>query len=107
MDADGGNPKMLYGYRMANTAAPERGWAGYIGGIAHDPDHVLVEIVPWEKQFPHNLLPVAYRMDVHTGKKVAVIAAPVKDAQLVADHQGRVRFAYADDDDEKMQVYML
>ncbi|HWU78354.1 MAG TPA: alpha/beta fold hydrolase [Rhodanobacter sp.] len=107
VDADGGNPKMLYGYRMANTAAPERGWAGYIGGIAHDPDHVLVEIVPWEKQFPHNLLPVAYRMDVHTGKKVAVIAAPVKDAQLVADHQGRVRFAYADDDDEKMQVYML
>ncbi|MEO6927410.1 MAG: alpha/beta fold hydrolase [Rhodanobacter sp.] len=107
VDADGENPKMLYGFRMANTAAPERGWAAYIGGIAHDPDHVLVEIVPWEKQFPHNLLPVAYRMDVHTGKKTAVVAAPVKDAAFVSDHQGRIRFAYAEDDDEKMSVYML
>ncbi|OOG52640.1 S9 family peptidase [Rhodanobacter sp. B05] len=107
VDADGGNPKMLYGYRMANTAAPERGWAEVIGGIAHDPDHVLVGITPWEKQYPHNLLPVAYRMDVHTGKKIALTAAPIEDAEFVADHQGRIRFAYAEDADERMRVYML
>ena len=107
VDADGGNPKMLYGYRMANTAAPERGWASYIGGIANDAEHVLVGVTPWEKQYPHNLLPVAYRMDVRTGRKVAVTVAPVEDATFVADHQGRIRFAYAEDADEQMRVYML
>ncbi|MEO8748592.1 MAG: alpha/beta fold hydrolase [Rhodanobacter sp.] len=107
VDADGGNPKMLYGYRMANTAAPERGWASYIGNIANDPDHVLVGVTPWEKQYPHNLLPVAYRVDVHSGKKIALIAAPFKDAAFVADNQGRIRLAYSEDDDEKIRVYML
>ena len=107
VDVDGGNPKMLYGYRMANTAAPERGWATFVGDIANDSENVLVEVTPWEKQFPHNLLPVAYRMNVRNGKKVELITAPVEDANLVADHQGRIRFAFAEDADEKMRVYML
>lgn len=107
VDVDGGHPKMLYGFRKANTAVPDRGWATLIGGIANDPEHVLVEITPWEKQYPHNLLPVAYRMDVRDGRKDEVIAAPMEDASFIADHQGRIRFAYAEDADERMQVYML
>lgn len=107
VDADGGNPKMLYGYRMTNTAAPDRGWATFISKIDDDPGHVLVAVRPWEKQFPHNLLPVAYRMDVRNGKKVEVVSAPIEDAEFVADNQGRIRFAYAVDDSEKTRVYML
>lgn len=107
VDVDGGHPKMLYGFRKANTAAHDRGWASFIGGIANDPEHVLVGITPWEKQYPHNLHPVAYRMDVRSGRKDEVVAAPIEDASFVADHQGRIRFAYAEDADERMQVYML
>jgi dipeptidyl aminopeptidase/acylaminoacyl peptidase len=107
VDVDGSHPKMLYGFRKANTAAPDRGWATFIGGIANDPEHVLVEITPWEKQYPHNLLPIVYRMDVRDGRKEEVVAAPMEDASFVADHQGRIRFAYAEDADERMQVYVL
>ncbi|KAA0070646.1 prolyl oligopeptidase family serine peptidase [Rhodanobacter sp. T12-5] len=107
VDVDGGHPKMLYGFRKANTAAPDRGWATFIGGIANDPVHVLVEITPWEKQYPHNLLPIVYRMDVRDGRKEEVVAAPMEDASFVADHQGRIRFAYAEDADERMQVSVL
>jgi hypothetical protein len=114
VNADGTGADLLYGYRAGGTsntathiqrATSERGTADFIAAIPDDPDHMLVAISSWDASGFELELPIAYRMDVRDGIKSKITTAPMRGASFVADHQGRIRFAYAEANDGNVRVY--
>ncbi len=114
VNADGTDAKLLYGYRAGGTSnaashiqrvSPERGTAELIASIPDDPHHILVAISSWNASGFERDMPVAYRMDVRDGMKSKIVAAPMRGVTFVADHQGRIRFAYAWANDGSAKVY--
>lgn len=114
VNADGSSPDMLYGYRktgmstgsLINHATAERGSASFIAAIPNDPGHMLVSVSLWDATGSELNLPSAYRMDVRSGDKVKIITAPMRGAQFIADHQGKIRFAYAPANDGSLKVFV-
>lgn len=112
VNADGGNPQLLYGFRGGMStgshiqhASSERGSAQFIHTINDDPNHVLVSVSLWDAAGREGSLPIAYRMDVRDGTMTKIISAPGRNMEFVADHKGHIRFAYGDDVYGNMQVY--
>jgi len=113
-NADGSGTEMLYGYRKGGMstgshiqhAVSERGSARFIAAIPDDPEHMLVAVSRWDAAGFERALPIAYRMDVRDGIKNKIITAPIRGARFVADHHGRIRFAYGEDNDGNEQVYL-
>ena len=114
VNANGTGADMLYGYRKEGMstgshiqhAVSERGTADVIASIPGDPNHMLVSISAWDAAGFERALPVAYRMDVRDGVKSKIATAPMRGVTFVADHQGRIRFAYADANDGSAKVYV-
>jgi dipeptidyl aminopeptidase/acylaminoacyl peptidase len=114
VNADGNSADLLYSYRKIGKstgthiqqATAEFGSAQLIATIPDDPNHVLVAISSWEAAGHERGLPVAYRMDVRDGTKSQLIVAPMRGANFVADHQGRIRFAAGEDNDGNAKVYL-
>jgi dipeptidyl aminopeptidase/acylaminoacyl peptidase len=114
VEADGGSPRMLYGYRAGGMQAgthirqvgPERGSASFLSRIDGDPDHVLIVVAPWSAAGSAGMLTEVYKLDVRNGNKVRVTGAPMREASFLADHHGHVRFAMGDDLDGNRVVYM-
>lgn len=113
VNADGHMPQLLYGYRksglttgtiIAHTVA-ERGTAELIAAIPSDPQHILVSTGSWDAAGSEGYLSTASRMDVRTGDMTKIISAPMRNATFVADHQGRIRFAFGVDNDGKAKVF--
>lgn len=113
VNADGSDSAMLYGFRKGGThigsltrqAVSTRGTADFLASIPGDPDHILVSTSLWEGGGKKGAVVTAYRMDVHTGMLRAPLLAPVRDAYFLADHQGRIRFAWAEDAHGGIQVF--
>ena len=105
VDADGGNPKLLYGYRNGGMstgshiqqAVADRGVGEFIASIPDDPNHVLVAISTWDAAGKEGFLPIVYRMDVRDGNLARILTAPMRNVGFIADHKGNVRFAYGED----------
>lgn len=114
VEADGGSPTMLYGYRMTTMqtgshiqqATAERGTAHFLSRIDGDPDHLLVTITSWDASGSAGALSAVYRMDVRNGDKARVSGAPMREAEFLADHHGQVRFAMGDDLQGNRAIYM-
>ena len=114
VDADGGDPEMLYGYRktgmqtgsLITKVTAEYGTATFLSRIAGDPEHVLVQITSWEASGNLGAFTTVWKMDVRDGRKVKVATAPMREADYLADHKGIVRFAAADDLDGSLKLYM-
>jgi dipeptidyl aminopeptidase/acylaminoacyl peptidase len=114
VDADGSSPDMLYGFRKTGMstgshirhATAERGTARFIAAIPDDPHHMLVSVSSWDAAGYEIELPIAYRMDVRTGDKIKMMTAPMRGATFIADHQGRLRFAYGLANDGSFKVYV-
>lgn len=114
VEADGGSPTMLYGYRMTTMeagthiqhATAENGTAAFLSCIDGDPDHILVTVEDWEASGSAGALTAVYRMDVRNGTKTRVTGAPMREALFLADHHGHVRFAMGDDLDGNRVIYM-
>ncbi|HLI17334.1 MAG TPA: alpha/beta fold hydrolase, partial [Rhodanobacteraceae bacterium] len=114
VEADGGSPTMLYGYRMTTMeagthiqhATAENGSATFLSRIDGDPDHILVTVEDWEASGSAGALTAVYRMDVRDGIKQRVTGAPMREALFLADHHGHVRFAMGDDLDGNRVIYM-
>jgi dipeptidyl aminopeptidase/acylaminoacyl peptidase len=114
VEADGGSPTMLYGYRMDTTqawmqlrqATPENGSATFLSRIDGDPYHILVTVAPWEAAGSAGALTEVDRIDVRDGTRQRVTGAPMREAYFLADHHGHVRFAMADDLDGNRVIYM-
>lgn len=114
VEADGGSPTMLYGYRMntmeAGThiqhATAENGTAQFLSRIDGDPDHLLATVTSWGASGSAGALSAVYRMDVRTGTKIRVVGAPMREAEFLADHHGHVGFAMGDDLQGNRVIYM-
>lgn len=114
VEADGGSPTMLYGYRAGGMQAgshiqqvtPERGSATFLSRIDGDTDHILVEVTPWDASGSAGALTEVYKLDVRDGNKVRVTGAPMREADFLADHHGHVRFAFGDDLQGNRVIYM-
>ncbi|HKZ11090.1 MAG TPA: alpha/beta fold hydrolase [Rhodanobacteraceae bacterium] len=114
VEADGGSPTMLYGYRAGGMQAgshiqkvtSENGTAEFLSRIDGDPDHILATITNWDASGSAGALTAVYRMDVRNGNKVRVTGAPMREASFLADHHGNVRFAMGDDLSGKRVIYM-
>ena len=114
VDADGGSPQMLYGYRktgmstgsMIQKAVAERGTAQFIAPISNNPNHILVAISLWDETGYDRQFPTAWRMDVRDGTKTKLVKAPMRGAEFLADNQGRIRFAFTEANDGSFKVYL-
>lgn len=114
VNGDGSSNEMLYGYRMGSQqtgsrvkkAVAERGSARMIDSLRDDDDNILVATVSWDGSGTEGDFAKVTRMDARTGKRSGVIAvAPIRRAAFLTDHAGRVRFAYGDDTQGKLQVH--
>ncbi|MEO6926220.1 MAG: alpha/beta fold hydrolase, partial [Rhodanobacter sp.] len=115
VNGDGSGANMLYGYRkigvnsnsgsLIQHATAERGSADLIAAIPDDPNHILVAISLWDTTGYELNLPVAYRMDARSGDKVKLMTAPMRGARFLADHHGRIRFAFGLANDGSFKVY--
>src|SRR5690348_653089 len=114
VEADGGSPTMLYGYRMSTMeagthiqhATAENGSAQFLSRIDGAPDYLLVTITSWDASGSAGALSAVYRMDVRNGNKARVTAAPMREAEFLADHHGHVRFAMGDDLHGNRAIYI-
>ncbi|HET9817690.1 MAG TPA: alpha/beta fold hydrolase [Rhodanobacteraceae bacterium] len=114
VEAEGGSPTMLYGYRAGGMQAgshiqrvtPERGSATFLSRIDGDPDHVLIIVARWSAAGSAGALTEVYKLDVRNGNKVRVTGAPMREADFLADHHGNVRFAMGDDLSGNRVIYM-
>jgi dipeptidyl aminopeptidase/acylaminoacyl peptidase len=113
VNTDGSDSVMLYGARRQGMAtaslipggAGTRGTAEFIASIPDDPNHILVATTLWDKDGNAGSVATAYRMDVRTGTLSGSIVAPMRNANFVADHEGRIRFAWGEDDDGSYHVF--
>ena len=113
VNADGGNPLLLYGYRkggsstasLTRQSGPTYGTAEFIAPIPGDPYHALVAISSWEGAGNEGALPKAYRMDLRNGDTAHIVNAPGRNMGFLADHQGRIRFAFGEDVNGNAKVY--
>lgn len=96
VDADGAKPEMLVGFRVVNETGSRIGGkkaedvaAFMLDDLPADDRNVLVSIVPFGKE------PITRveRLDVHTGRRVAVARVDVAFASFITDNAGEVRFA--------------
>jgi dipeptidyl aminopeptidase/acylaminoacyl peptidase len=114
VSADGGDPEMLYGYRkggmttgtLTQHAVSARGTARFIASIPGDPNHALVSISSWDAAASQRDLSQAERIDLRNGNLKPIISAPGRGMSFVADHQGRIRFAYSEADSGDLKVYL-
>ena len=114
VNADGGANEMLYGYRDSGMQTGSRikqvtaeyGNARVIDELRDDDGDMLVAVDSWAGSGTEGDFSKVSRMDVRTGKRGNTIAvAPMRNAEFLTDHAGRVRFAFADDIQGKLQVY--
>ena len=113
VEADGGNPLLLYGYRKGGSSVRwltqrndgKYGTATFIAPIPGDPNHALVSISSWSGSGNEGELSRAVRMDLRSGDIAPIINAPGRDMTFVADHQGRIRFAAGLDANGNPKVY--
>lgn len=64
--------------------------AELLDGLAHDDDHVLLHLEPFEGLAP---IPEVHRSELATGRVTRVARSPVANASFVTDAQGQVRIA--------------
>lgn len=109
MNADGGGNRFLVGQRMMGegvgtriqTRKVEQVAAFLVDDLPGDDRNVIVSVWPFHGD-PYTR---ADRMDVYTGRRVAVARAPVRNAEFMTDNNGEVRFAAGHGADRNLQLY--
>jgi dipeptidyl aminopeptidase/acylaminoacyl peptidase len=113
VNADGTGAEMLFGFRkegmstgsLIQKVTSTRGTAEFIAPIPDDPNHILVAATQWGDDGRMGTTTAAYRMDARTGLLRKLVDAPMPRAHFVADHQGRIRFAWGEDDHGGTRVF--
>jgi len=121
VNADGSGAKLLFGYRAEEShgathiqhAGSDVAFGSLIATLHDDPDHALIRSYPLtgaslggtRYAASAGEFPEAYKMDLRDGTKARVALAPMREAEFVADHAGKIRFAVGDDVLQKRKVY--
>ena len=115
---DGTGAAILYGYRagpksnvatLLKTAEPDYGYGFVVSALNNDADNALIGAIPYNgpghsRSFD-GAFSEAYRINLNTGVKQLVATSPLRDADFLADHAGRIRFAFARDNDQNYKVF--
>jgi dipeptidyl aminopeptidase/acylaminoacyl peptidase len=88
------------GSKYATAQNAKLVFANIIHLLPDDPKFVLVSIAEFGSEFTS-----VERMNVETGRRLAVARAPVRNAQFLADPKGVVRFALGAGSDLKSKTY--
>jgi dipeptidyl aminopeptidase/acylaminoacyl peptidase len=111
VDADGKNGRMVFGQRVEDRDAPGRlgGPKDFVGGhsvlhlLPNDPRHVL--IATYRSNRGREQISEAALLDVYNGQLRTVAYAPLRDAFMLADNDGVVRFALGRNKDFVFEVH--
>ena len=111
VDADGKNALMVFGQRAEDRDAPGRlgGVKDFIGGhsvlhlLPNDPKHVL--IATYRSNKGREQISEAASLDIYNGRLRTVAYAPLRDAMMLADNNGVVRFALGRNKDFEYEVH--
>lgn len=98
-NADGTNPKLLFGYHTGNPAH-----ADVIATLRDDPSHILISAAPWGAGAEGAFNDI-YLLDVKDGITRPMGKAPLRNAYFVTDNHGVVRFAEGSDSHAYPVVY--
>ncbi|HET6397848.1 MAG TPA: S9 family peptidase [Pseudoxanthomonas sp.] len=109
LDADGKDAEMLVGQRVEASGAgtrlqgkrAENVWARLTDDLRGDAHNVLLTVGTFGED-PYTRVE---RMDVRSGRRVAVTRVPVRNASFLTDHAGVVRFAVGADGDNRSRLY--
>jgi dipeptidyl aminopeptidase/acylaminoacyl peptidase len=121
VNADGSDGAILFGYRAGaghgathiQHAESDFAFGELIAPLDGDQRHVL--IASYALNSPSlgesasvsaiGVYPKAYKLDLYSGVKTSVAISPLRNASFLADHAGRIRFAYGEDADQMQKVY--
>ena len=112
INADGGSKGVLIGQGAGadesyatniKKRAPERIAAEVIDDLVDDPDNVL--IATWKLDRSEDPYKAVEKMNVFNGRRVSVTKAPVRGAEFLTDHAGKVRFAFGIGLDNRSALY--
>jgi dipeptidyl aminopeptidase/acylaminoacyl peptidase len=111
VDADGKNSKMVFGRRASDReSSPSRirgaedfhGSHRLMGLVRDDPRHVLITTYK-DSRSPERVTEAAL-LDIYSGRLRRVARSPLRDAYLLADHSGVVRFSLGRNSDFAIEV---
>lgn len=99
---DGSDRQFYYGARKGGMAT-----ITFIASIDHDPHHALVAISKWDAEGIDGGFAKIHQMDLRNGEMMKKVASsPARQMDFVADHNGHIRFAFGDDADGNLKVYL-
>ncbi|MBB1060307.1 alpha/beta hydrolase family protein [Marilutibacter spongiae] len=109
INADGSRAEILAGQSVASpgpgtTIKPKKVepvQAYLVDDLPAEDKFVVVSITP----FNQDPFTRADRMDVFTGRRIQLAAAPVRNARMTTDNAGEVRFAIGADVDNALKLY--
>jgi dipeptidyl aminopeptidase/acylaminoacyl peptidase len=114
--SNGGGGSILFGLRAGSVVPTashiqrresEQATGVFISALPDDPNHALIASIAWSAE-QHSALgsfPQVFKIDLRDGLKTPVVTAPMRDASIMADHNGAVRLAFGRDNDMSFKVY--
>mgnify|MGYP001549724190 CR=1 FL=1 len=120
VNADGSGDGIIFGYRMGGQGATHvahgtsrLAYAELVDPLRDDPRHALIASYAFNgSNLGHmrtssatGVFPEVLRIDLFTGATTPVTTSPLRNATMLTDHHGRVRFAYGIDVDQAMKVW--
>ncbi len=116
VNADGTGDTNIFGYRVGNQGATHikkgasrRAHAVLIDTLEDEPRHALIATYAWNGAgggwSSTGVFAEVERIDVYTGATTRVTTSPMRNATLVTDNHGVVRFAYGSDNDQATELW--
>lgn len=112
MNADGSKPKNIFGFRAGDkterlTRIPrissERASANIIDFLDANPEEILISIIYWNRGYSR--VTEAAHLNIYTGKLTDKVRPPVSNANIIADHEGNIRFAFSINDNQDTVIH--
>jgi dipeptidyl aminopeptidase/acylaminoacyl peptidase len=107
INRDGSGLREVYGYRAGESTLDThiaRRKASYatpvlLSAMKKDAEHIIIAEYPWRSTsrgwvYDPDAKPLVSRVDVYSGKKQRIDAAPLMEARVLLDRDDNVRFAY-------------
>ena len=117
VNRDGTGMRMLYGYRAEERTLDTRlakrkasyATPVFLRSLTKDPQRILIAEYPWRNLgnvwiYDPDTKPLISRLDVFTGRKQKIDAAPLSGAHLLLDHDDNVRFAIGRDEHSDLAI---
>jgi dipeptidyl aminopeptidase/acylaminoacyl peptidase len=114
MNADGGNKKMIFGWRagaenQADTripgAKPIRAAARIIDTLREDRSSILVAAYPFKGTGISDITPTIYKLNVYSGARKKRPPVPYGTTSYIADSEGTVRVAWGYDKNFELATF--